>query len=68
MGIGHSLALNYSVVLKKQTHVVLPSHRQSSAMIIPWVFFLMWVFGMELLAICDPEKRPYVFVVVVWFF
>lgn len=35
---GHGFALNYAVVLRKQINVVLPSHRQFSAMIIPCFF------------------------------
>lgn len=38
MRAGHGFVLNYSVVLRKQINVVLPSHRQFSAMIIPCFF------------------------------
>lgn len=55
MGVGHRFGLSYSLVLEKQIHVVLPSCRHCSTAITPGIYFLVWVFRMELLAICDSQ-------------
>lgn len=55
MGVGHRFVLSYSLVLEKQIHVVLLSHRHCSTVITPGIYFLMWVFRIELLAICDSQ-------------